>query len=472
MDKKQEKEMKQTQRGWHLRRVLVVLPWAAVFCGGGYAAVRYTVGYFTGEGAPLPDLLVFVLGLGTTALVGGAGASLFALGTRLYALLTWKGRLRKSLRPYVERYNQQHLPPEPVEDPLQAVLKEFSCTEKELPFILVGDDWILLPGQGMAREAIVGVYFDEYSWNPWAKTWQQALTFDELGIIIARVTRSAHARKARLTLVDDGGRRIVWEVPSKHALGSFLVLWFVAPWADTGDLSRLNRFLQKEGKNPDYKKLRAAVEPSALGISKWDHSAILEDNKNPCPYERWLMAAYALYIRGIANLAHYPEDPFSYVAGGACTARQRILAKTILVGQFEVENKDQLLLAAQGFLEEGRKNAGAWELSRGLMMLGFGYLAGCLDRKGVAEASLPLAQAVQEAFSGWEGFHDSYMEVYGKRFPEKLARRQQVYEELKSDPASVLNTVPFDMDLEERCQETLDAVQAMADPPREKENKG
>ena len=74
---------------------------------------------------------------------------------------------------------------------------------------------------------------------------------------------------------------------------------------------------------------------------------------------------------------------------------------------------------------------------------------------GVVVDGLPAGEAIQRTFSGWEELHESYLKSYeewSKKYKSRNLRRQ-AYEGLIRDPASILNTTPFGMDLRAACRE-------------------
>ena len=73
------------------------------------------------------------------------------------------------------------------------------------------------------------------------------------------------------------------------------------------------------------------------------------------------------------------------------------------------------------------------------------------------ESSLGTAVLIQQSFSGWEELLDSHMEGYEAWVKNKsaISRRRKAYRKMLNDPNSIINTVPFQSDLQALCWEAL-----------------
>ena len=95
-----------------------------------------------------------------------------------------------------------------------------------------------------------------------------------------------------------------------------------------------------------------------------------------------------------------------------------------------------------------------------MMVLGYGYIAGYIPRWQLLAYSCSVAKAIQASFSSWKELHDSYMFSYLRWSRDRECKkvRTRAYRQLLADPGSILNTVPFGLDIDAAFQEGLAAV--------------
>ena len=164
-----------------------------------------------------------------------------------------------------------------------------------------------------------------------------------------------------------------------------------------------------------------------------------------------MLASYAPYI--LAD--PYRHGDLDHAGGWERTVLQERIARFVLDDPWEVKSKAQLLETVEHLVTTGEQLRDGWQLGRATMVLGLGYIAGYLTRRELLEYSLPAGEAIQRTFSGWEELHESYLKSYeewSKKYKSRKLRRQ-AYEGLIRDPASILNTTPFGMDLQAACRE-------------------
>lgn len=401
-------------RAYFLRRFLLAQAWAILWLGLSW----WTIEFFYGPGEAFANDHPFLLGGLTAVFLVAVPVSLGFFLARLISLLSWKGRLRKSVLRY--------LPAGEDRDPLEILNADRLRQLYDVSEILMGRDWVVFPGAAMRRDSIVGIFYRDLS-------------------------RISTAKRIRITLVDDTGRDISYEGPLKQGADDHFLLMTMHTWATYGDERQLIAFRQKEGEDPDYRKLRIPIKPTSLGLSRWDRSPILEDNTVASEYERWLLAAYAPYI------ATEIDGDFDFAGGWERTLIQEKRSKDMLADSWDIHSKEELLDTVEHLVVTGRMGHDGWQLGRAPMVLGSGYIAGYLTRKELLEYSLPAAKAIQETFRSWEELHDSYMASYDQWSQHRRSQwlRHRAYEALKRDPASPLNTVPFQLELSGRYQEAV-----------------
>ena len=406
------------QRRSLLRRLLAPFLWSVLLCGGGCA----TIEYFYGPGEVFSKAHPFLMGSLAFAGLVGSGVAVVYFLVRLLALLGYKGRLKKTASPY--------LPPDSG-NPLALLAEDLRCPVLGSADICLGYDWIVFPGRAMKRDEVAGVYFEDFS-------------------------RRYLSKKVRITLVDIRGKEMQVDLPPKQHPDIYQYLVQMHPQADRGDRRRLTAFYieaQNQGRQADGRRLKSPPPPAPLGLSRWDRSPILEENRIRSRYEEWLVTSYCVYLEG----QDYHDGDTAFAGGFERTQYQREQALWVLEARWEVKNREALLSTVEHLVRTGRVGHDGWQLGRAPMVLGYGYAAGYITRRELLEHSLPVAKAIQETFSGWRELMDSYMASFsrwaGHSSSQKLRRR--AYQRLLADPASLLNTVPFQLELQGRYQEAL-----------------
>lgn len=410
--------LRKQQRGCFLRRLLAPFLWTVVLCGAGYAAIEY----FYGPGEVFANAHPFLMGTVTCAGLMGTGIAVVYFIVRLLALLGYKGRLKKTARRY--------LPPDSG-DPIPLLEADLRCRVFDVLDICLGRDWVVFPGRAMKRDAVAGIYFEDFS-------------------------RQYLSKKVRITLVDDQGNEMTVDVPPDQHPDAYNYLTQMHPQADRGDRRKLTALCieaQHQDRPVDYRRLKAPPPPAPLGLSRWDHSPILEENRIRSRYEEWLTTSYCVYLEG---QDYHDGDP-AFAGGFERTQYQREQALWVLEGRWEVTSREELLSTVDHLVRTGRLGHDGWQLGRAPMVLGYGYTAGYITRRELLEYSLPVAKAIQETFSSWRELMDSYMASFDRWSAHTKSKkiRHRAYRRLLADPASPLNTVPFQLELQGRYQEAL-----------------
>lgn len=406
------------QRGYFLRRLPAPLLWTAILCGGGCAAIEY----FYGPGEAFANAHPFLMGMVTCAGLMGAGIAAVYLIVRLLALLGHRGRLKKTACRY--------LPPDSG-DPLPLLAEDLRCRVLGDSDIWMGEEWIVFPGRAMKRDAVAGIYFEDFS-------------------------RQYLSRKVRITLVDDQGNEMTVDLPPGRHPDVYQYLAQMHPQADRGDRRRLTAFrmeAQHQDRPADFRRLKSPPPQAPLGLSRWDRSPILEENRIRSRYEEWLVTSYCVYLEG----QDYRDGSTAFAGGFERTQYQQEQALWVLEARWEVTGREELLSTVEHLVRTGRLGRDGWQLGRAPMVLGYGYAAGYLTRRELLEYSLPVAKAIQETFSGWRELMDSYMASFDRWSAHTKSKkiRHRAYQRLLADPASPLNTVPFQLELQGRYQEAL-----------------
>mgnify|MGYP002515432081 CR=1 FL=1 len=404
--------LKKKLRAFYGRRLLGSLAWAAFWLALWLGGIEYFYGPGKALWTGLWDGAPYLLGAACAAAAMGVFISLGYLIARLAAFLTWSGGLRRSMARY--------LPEGRGENPWELLERDIRCQLADGLDLYLGCDWILFAGKAMRRDDVAGVYREDLS-------------------------KRYLSRKVRLQLVDVAGRSICLDLSRKQApLYVYGRLVDMHPQAVHGD----GRIREGVGAIAAYQLSREARQEASdapLGLSRWDKSPILEENHVRCDYERWLLASYCLYIADDP----YRDGDFAYAGGYERTALQRTIALEVLEDSWEVRTRAELLGTVRHLVSTGRSRRDGWQLGRATMVLGFGYIGELISREELLEYSLEAALAIQETFPGWEALFDSHMEGFAawSKKPPAVARRRRVYRELRKNPASPLNTVPFQSDL-------------------------
>lgn len=96
---------------------------------------------------------------------------------------------------------------------------------------------------------------------------------------------------------------------------------------------------------------------------------------------------------------------------------------------------------------DGEKTIAAWDYSRAMSLLGYYYIAGYYSETEALDKSLEVAAKIQNIFSSWDEFMESYLTGYEYWANESSNERRAVYAELKAEEDSLYN-LAFDMTLE------------------------
>ena len=374
-----------------------------------FAVWTAAVSFFYGPGEALLDRAPFLVG-GLSAL--GLVGVLVSLGFLLAGLIGFFG-LTGSLRRSVRRYL-----PEDGRDPWDLLEEDIRCRLFDLADIYLGCGWILFGGKAMRRDDVAGIFYEDLS--------QRYLS-----------------KKTKLQLWDLQGNTIeISLAPRQRPDICYRYLTAMHPQAVCGSA----RAREGVGAISAYQMARQARrEEPGVPISRWDRSPVLEENPVRWDYERWLLASYSLYIADDP----YCSGDFSRVGGYERTARQREIARALLEDPWEIPDREELLATARHLIETGRARRSGWQLGRAPMVLAFGYLAEMISYEELMRYSLDAALAIQQTFSSWEELMDSHMEGYAAwvQTRSSIRCRRRVYRELRRDPRSLINVIPFQADL-------------------------
>lgn len=409
--------LKKKLRACYWRRLLSSLAWFVFWLAVWFAAIEF----FYGPGAGLADNAPFLMGMVFAVGAMGFLVSFVYLIVRLCAFFGYTGGLRRSMKRYLPEGTDLH-------NPYELLGEDIRCRLVETVDVYLGCDWVLFAGQAMRRDAVTGIFQEDLS-------------------------KRYLSRKFRLQLADGKGRTMYLDLSRRQApLYVYGRLIDMHPQAVHGDA----RAREGVGAIAAYQlsqKVRREAPDAPLGLSRWDKSPILEENRVRSDYERWLLASYSLYIAGDP----YHNGDFACAGGYERTVYQRTIALEVLGDPWEIRSKTELLDTVRHLISTGRARRDGWQLGRATMVLGFGYIGELISRQELLEYSLEAALAIQQTFSGWRALFDSYMESYTAwaKKPSAAAGRRRVYRELLRDPGSLINTVPFQMDLPAQCSEAL-----------------
>jgi len=200
-----------------------------VRCGGGGAVIQC----FYGPSLPLSRLAEaypIPMGLAAAGWLIASLALIVCWLSRLAALLTWKKRLLKSMAPYLRE------PPSPAD--LDILAKDLRCRLFDTLDLWLGEDWVVVPGKAMARDAVVGVFYEQLS-------------------------RKYLSSKVRIAIIDEEGRRLYADAPGwLHPLAANY-LSSIHPQCSDGDIRSYQAFLLREqqaGREvPDHRRLLPAA---------------------------------------------------------------------------------------------------------------------------------------------------------------------------------------------------------------------
>lgn len=401
---------------------------AALWTAGTWALCLGAIEYFYGPGEAFSKAHPILMGGLTAVLMVAFFVTTGWFLARLAALLLFPARLKRSAARYLR--------PDQAGEALEVLSGGIRQRLYGVLDIWMGEEWLVFPGKAMKRDAIVGIYREDLS-------------------------RRYLSKKTRYTVVDQEGEEMAVEGAGEFfvdfAYGYLLNSHATISWGDRRELTAFRLREQQQGE-VDYRKLRRPPEdqPTALGVCKWDQSPILEDNLVRSQYEKWLLAAYAPYIAGGTHI----DGDFRYAGGYPFTKRQQRLAINILKDPWDIHGTGTLIQTLNHLLSTGRAGRDGWQLGRAMMVLGYGYIAGYIPRWQLLDYSCSVAKAIQGSFSSWKELHDSYMFSYLRWSRDRECKkvRTRAYRQLLDDPGSILNTVPFGLDIDAAFQEALAAV--------------
>ena len=124
-------------------------------------------------------------------------------------------------------------------------------------------------------------------------------------------------------------------------------------------------------------------------------------------------------------------------------SRDELISVMEEYGYYEEDIAD-ILAAYDAKNAYGGNAIAGWDMSRAMSLMGWGYLAGYYTYEEAMDKSLETAQTIQQTFSSWDDFFNSYFFGYSYWSEEALDdptsqayERHELYEELKSDSTGV-----------------------------------
>lgn len=110
---------------------------------------------------------------------------------------------------------------------------------------------------------------------------------------------------------------------------------------------------------------------------------------------------------------------------------------------YDAEDQVVVLAAFDAKAAYGEQAIAGWDLSRAMSMAGWGYLAGFYTYEEAMDKSMEIAQSIQQKFSSWEDYMNSYFYGYSywsgndaEDTSSQAYERRQMYEELKGQEDS------------------------------------
>lgn len=413
--------LKKRLRAHYRKKLLASLVWFVLCLAVWLGAIEFFYGPGETLWVELWESVPYLLGAVCAAAAMGIMVSFGYLIARLCAFLGYTGSLRRSMARYLPKGTSPG-------DPYRVLEDDIRCRLLETVDIYLGCDWILFAGCAMRRDDVAGIFWEDLS--------QRYLS-----------------RKNRLQLVDDRGRSVSLDLSRRQApLYVYGRLIDLHPQAVYGN-ARAREGIGAISAYQLSQKVRKEEIDAPLGLSRWDKSPILEENQVRCDYERWLLASYSLYVAADP----YHNGDFAYAGGFERTVYQRTIAREVLEDPWEIKSRAELLDTVRHLIETGRTHRDGWQLGHAPMVLAFGYTAELISRAEMLQYSLDAALAIQQTFSGWQALFDSYLKSYAAWVKSKpvAARRRQVYQELLRNPASPLNTTPFQADIPALFREAM-----------------
>lgn len=105
----------------------------------------------------------------------------------------------------------------------------------------------------------------------------------------------------------------------------------------------------------------------------------------------------------------------------------------IFAEYFESEEEGENLARLYTYYINNKENGiSAWDYSRALSLLGWYYLSGYYTKEEAMDKSLEVAQIIQEEFSSWDEFMESYFMGYEYWNNSSSDERRAIYDNIKS----------------------------------------
>ena len=140
------------QRACFVRRFLVITAWTAAI----YAVTLGTIEFFYGPGVAFSDGHPYLMGgISAVLMVALLVATGYFIGG-LVDLLRFPARLKKSAARYLPEGRKEEV----LELLEKDIRREWYYRALDL---WMGEEWLVFPGQAMKRDAIVGIYQEDFS---------------------------------------------------------------------------------------------------------------------------------------------------------------------------------------------------------------------------------------------------------------------------------------------------------------------
>lgn len=112
-----------------------------------------------------------------------------------------------------------------------------------------------------------------------------------------------------------------------------------------------------------------------------------------------------------------------------------------ILDNFEVDEEEAQCYANgyEAYKQYGDDTIAAWDYSRAMWLYASYYLAGYYTLEEALDASLAMAEDIQNSFDSWDSFMDSYFIGYEYWAEESSDERRAVYEDLKAASDSPFN---------------------------------
>lgn len=142
----------------------------------------------------------------------------------------------------------------------------------------------------------------------------------------------------------------------------------------------------------------------------------------------WLNATYAILTEDMKG------DPAIF-AGFQKSDEQRNYHKSSLKQEWGIQKKKDvsdtiLWLIGSGEREELGEDTAAWDYSRAMSVSSWAYLAGYYTMQEALDMQLAIARIIQENFSSWEEYTDSYLTGWELSCEDEALRQRrfEIYE--------------------------------------------